>query len=177
MMALHLIAGIALLLVGRKLFWVFVGAVGFVAGFLIVSQLFPQQPEWLVLVVAVIAGLIGVFLAIFLQRVAIFIAGFLAAGYVGVALMNALALQAGQYTWVVFVVAGIIGAILASLLFDWALIILSSAAGALVIVQVLPLQPPVITIAGVLLFVFGVALQAGMMRGEETPPPAQAKAT
>ena len=57
------LAGIALLVLGRKLFWLFVGVVGFVAGAALATQLFEIQPDWLVIVFALGAGLLGALLA------------------------------------------------------------------------------------------------------------------
>ena len=69
-----LLVGIAVLLLGRKLFWLFVGAVGFVIGLGLAFQLLVEQPEWLILIAALVIGLAGAVLAIFAQKVAVVIA-------------------------------------------------------------------------------------------------------
>src|SRR5688500_20354558 len=78
---INVILGGALLLAGRKLFWLFVGAVGFVTGLQLASS-FWQGPETLALVFGLIVGVIFALLAIFLQTITIGIAGFLAGGYI-----------------------------------------------------------------------------------------------
>ncbi len=79
---LNLLVGILLLFLGRRIFWLFVGGVGFVAAIDLVSRLAMPWPTWLTLVVALAAGLVGALLAILLQEVAVGIAGFLAGGYI-----------------------------------------------------------------------------------------------
>jgi len=78
---ISLILGVALLVAGRKLFWLFVGAAGFVTGLQLATQ-FWQGPELLAIVIGLVVGVIFALLAIFLQSVAIGIAGFLAGGYI-----------------------------------------------------------------------------------------------
>ena len=56
--------GVLLLVFGRKLFWLFVG-VGFLWGFQIASQLLPANSQIAILAAALVLGLIGAVLAIF----------------------------------------------------------------------------------------------------------------
>ncbi len=76
-----LILGALLLVLGRKLFWLFVGALGFLAGMSLAQNYLGGQSENVVLIAGIVCGLLGVVLAIFLQRVAIAAAGFFAGGY------------------------------------------------------------------------------------------------
>ena len=130
---LPIIAGIILLLFGRKLFWLFVGLAGFLFGLEIAPQLFHLDSTVITYLVALLVGIVSAILAIFLQRLAFALGGFFAGGYVG----NMLAeqLQAGDSSTIWFVVAGVIGAVFAALLMDWAIIILSSLVGAGAIVD------------------------------------------
>jgi hypothetical protein len=162
MLALRLFAGIAMLFLGRQLFWLFVGAAGFLFGMDIVGALLGRQPEWLILVIALIFGIVGAVLAVFLQHAAVGIAGFLAGGYIVLNWLDVLGLERGVIVWALFAVGGIIGAILAAALFDWALIILSSFAGAAVIVQIIHLPLLLALGAFAVLVLVGIAVQAGM---------------
>jgi len=81
LIVINLILGVALLVAGRKLFWLFVGAAGFVTGIQLATW-FWQGPELLAIVIGLVVGVIFALLAIFLQGVAIGIAGFLAGGYI-----------------------------------------------------------------------------------------------
>src|SRR5687767_7172924 len=97
---ISIILGGALLIAGRKLFWLFVGAAGFVAGLQLATQ-FWQGPELLAIVVGLVVGAIFAVLAIFLQGVAIGVAGFLAGGYILTALADILGLNQGAVSWLV----------------------------------------------------------------------------
>jgi hypothetical protein len=134
---INAILGGALLVAGRKLFWLFVGAAGFVTGYQLTSDFF-QGPEGIAIIVGLVVGLIFAVLAIFLQTIAIGLAGFLAGGYVLLALTASLGLD--MPTWIIYIVGGIIGVILVSFLFDWAIITLSSLAGASLVVEAFQLQ-------------------------------------
>src|SRR5580692_6917393 len=71
-----IVVGILLLFLGRKLFWLFVAAIGFVVGAEVAATMFPHQSEW-VLIFGVVLGLIGALVAILVQKVAIGVGGFL----------------------------------------------------------------------------------------------------
>lgn len=159
--------GVALLTLGRKLFWLFVALIGFQVGAFVAARVFTHQPEWLVLVVAIAVGIVGALLAIFLQQLVVAAVGFFAGGYLGIALLEMSNLDSGALTLPVFVIGGIIGVVLVVTLFDWALIGLSSLAGALTLTEVFLPRHAFAWIALIGLFVIGVAIQAGWWRREK----------
>ena len=61
-------------------------------------------------------------------------------------------------------VGGIIGIILMYAIFEWALMILSSLAGAMLVVEGLNLAGMVAIMVGIVLFVIGIAFQTGLNR-------------
>lgn len=165
---LLIILGILLLTLGRRLFWLFVGAVGFVAGLNLAAHLFTDQPTWVILVLALLAGLVGSVLATFLQRFMVAAAGFLAAGYVLVNLLGYFGIEFGNLAWLVFLAGGVCGAILASLVFDVALMILSALSGATLMVQGLSatvegFSPTLNGLLILVLFFVGLAIQSGFL--------------
>ena len=168
-----ILVGIFLLIFGRKLFWLFVAGIGFFAATGFSSQLFRSQPEWFILIFALATGIIGALLAVFLQRIAIGLAGFLAGGYLTLSLLDILGVELARLAWLPLIIGGIVGAMLVVLLFDWALIVLSSLVGASLISQAIPLEP----LFGVLLFIgslfVGIVIQAGMIRAEKSKPEIQ----
>src|SRR5258707_6700681 len=92
--------GVVILLFGRRLFWLCVAAVGFAAGVEFAPH-FVHEPSTLVLLtVAILLGVIGALLALFLQKIAIAVAGFLAGGKIAIALTAALFVHSGQYYWI-----------------------------------------------------------------------------
>src|SRR5205814_7298404 len=115
--------GIVILFFGRKLFWLCVAAVGFVAGVELAPHLVNEPSPLLQLTVAIVLGLIGALLALFLQKVAIAVFGFLAGGKLAGATAAAFFVHSVLYSTVIFVVRGVIGAILLLTLLDWALIV------------------------------------------------------
>src|SRR5512135_937582 len=132
---LSILVGIAMLVLGRRLFWLFVGAAGFIFGMHVAGQFLHGRPEWMMLLFAIAAGLIGALFAVFLQRLAISVAGFFLVGYVLTRMLAEFGWKTGHYHWVLFLAGGIAGLLLVSSLFDWALIILSSISGAFLLLQ------------------------------------------
>jgi hypothetical protein len=138
---INIFIGIMLLTLGRKLFWLFVGCIGFAAGFHYAPLWWHIQSDLILLVLALITGILGAILAIFFQKVAIALAGFAAGSYIAINLMDFFGLTVGALIWLPYVIGGLIGAIILFIVFDWALIILSSFAGSSVIVQSIELGP------------------------------------
>lgn len=172
----NFLIGLAVLLFGRKLFWLFVAVSGFVLGVVVTPLLLPGQPDWLILLVALGLGLVGAVLAIVLQQVAVVIAGFIFGGYALLSLLAAIGQNISPWEWAVYLIGGMVGAILVAYLFDPALIGLSALTGATLITDVaklsniVTLTPPLDLILWVILVIIGVAFQAGLMRRE---PPEQ----
>jgi hypothetical protein len=160
----NIIIGALLLILGRRLFWLFVGLVGFLSGFNLAPQLLPNQPDWVILLAAIVVGLLGALLAIVLQRVAAGIAGFLAGGYLLNNLLVTMGVDLATLWWITYIIGGVIGFILVIALFDWALIILSSLIGAQLIVQSLVLASDLAILVFIVLLLVGIAVQAGWMR-------------
>jgi hypothetical protein len=130
-----IIVGGLLLVAGRKLFWLFVGVVGFAIAFVLASGYLQIEPEWLSLIIALAAGVAGALLAVVLKQLAIALAGFLAGGYGVLTLTQILNLDASSFTWVLVIVGGIVAAVVAVVVFDWMLIVVSSIFGASMILQ------------------------------------------
>ena len=157
--------GIVILFFGRKLFWLCVAAVGFVAGIELAPHLVTEPSPLLQLTVAIVLGIIGALLALFLQKIAIAVFGFLAGGKLAGAIAAAFFVHYAQYSAVIFVVGGLIGALLLLTLFDLALIVISSLIGAHLIQSAIVLPPAGSTIVFLGLAVIGILVQASMRRG------------
>ena len=110
---------------------------------------------------------LGALLALFLQKVAIVLAGFAVGGYLTMVLAAPLLGGTGiQYpgAWLCFLIGGILGAILLFAFFNWALIILSSMHGAQLILRSLVPPHRYFTILFALLAVTGIVIQATTYR-------------
>ena len=156
----YFFVGIILLISGRRLFWVLVACAGFVAGYEYAISSAGFQNQWVVFLVAFGAGFAGAILAIFLQSIAIGVAGFLLGGYSATTLLRLLEMSSLQNYWPVYIVGGAVGLILMVALFDYAIIFLSSIAGASLIVQATSLISPVNIILFLVLAMAGAVLQS-----------------
>ena len=156
--------GAAILFFGRKLFWLFVAALGFAVGVEITTHVLRDPPVWLGLVIALGLGLIGALIAMFLQKVAIAIAGFLAGGGIAVAAFNAFSTTPVPMFSLTFLIGGLAGAVLLLLLFDWALILLSSIEGAHLIAGRIHIAATGAMVLTVALAIVGLVVQGSMLR-------------
>ncbi|MFL6521749.1 MAG: DUF4203 domain-containing protein [Chthoniobacterales bacterium] len=161
---ISVIIGVAILLFGRKLFWLFVAALGFAVGLEIATYFMKEPPQWMTLLVALGCGVIGAMLAILLQKIAIAIAGFVAGGRIAWALAAAFFVEHAHYRGLTFVIGGILGALLLLSLFDWVLILLSSIEGAHLIGNGITLPEKGAMILFIALAVIGVIIQGSMLR-------------
>ena len=168
---MNVLAGAVLVLFGRKLFWLFVGCVGFIVGFDVAGDVFQGQPEWLLVLVGVGVGLLGAIASVFLERMVVAIAGFFAGGYVlSHAAPGDLQSHLSAFQWVAYAVGGVLGAILTTVLLDPALIILSSLAGATAISQNVPLKESNRGILFLGLLVLGIVVQTMQYAARNKPP-------
>lgn len=170
----RVIVGFVSLFLGRQLFWLFVGATGFIFGFNIARDFLNVESTGLLLVIAVLVGLVAAGLAMALQMVAVAIAGFLGGAYAATILLNALGIEANQFEIIVFVLGGILGAVLVITLFDLALILLSSLLGSSIILEAMrdaeQFNSTTRVVIFFLLLAAGIAGQYALMRRN---PPAE----
>jgi hypothetical protein len=152
---LRILFGLLMLAAGRNLFWLFLGGTGFLLGFDLAKRLLHGQPQGVIFVTALVAGVACALLAVLLQKFAIIFAGFIAGGYLLPALL--------------FIVGGIVGALLMKVFFNWALIVLSSVFGSSLVVETVHFGPQLRKVFFVFLLLLGIIIQAGMTRRRITP--------
>jgi hypothetical protein len=167
MLIARILVGGLLLVFGRKLFWLFVAASGFAAGLFVATRVFDIHPEWAVLLIGLVLGVVGAIAAVFIQRVAIGVAGFLTGALIAVNLAGAVGMERGVWFWAAVAVGGVVGAILVAVIFDWALIVLSSLYGASIALEGLRLTNSVAWVGLLVLFIIGIMVQVAMMRTEK----------
>lgn len=170
-MTFAILAGIALLGLGRRLFWLFVGVAGFVAGLQLAADALQGQEDWILLVVALVAGVIGAALAVVLQQIAIRVGGFLLGGYLVFVSLTQFGLVTDLesiWLWAGVIVGAVAGMLMVAVLFELALIGLSALGGAALIVQVIGdnLEPLYKALIFVALVVVGVVVQAQMWQAQ-----------
>lgn len=151
--------GAVVLIFGQKLFWLFVGCIGFAVGFHYAPYVWNVQSHGLLLVLAILTGIIGAVLSVFFQKIAVGLAGFAAGGYIIINLLNLLGLKLGQVIWLPYLIGGVVGALLLYLIFDWALIFVSSLSGASLIIQAVNLNPRLELGMFIALVILGIIIQ------------------
>jgi hypothetical protein len=167
---IRILIGILLLLYGRTLYWAFVAVAGFLVGFELGEEFFAKLAESVRVLIAILTGILGAALGMLAQRVAFAIGGLFAGGYLALILSHAARLPGEPIVWVV--IGAILGAIIAALVMDWAIIVLSSLAGAAAIVGELNLSDSLVTLVFIALSVIGVMVQGRRLRYAAYGPPA-----
>jgi len=153
----QLLLGCIVLLAGRNIFWLFIALAGFVVGFELAGIWLADKSLILQVTVALGAGLLGALLAVIFERVAFALAGFYAAAYLALIVIDRIGVTAGEN--LIIIVSGLVGALIAALVMDWAIIALSALVGAAAIVTTFAM-PPIIEIAAfVVLVAIGVIVQ------------------
>ena len=137
---------------------------GAVEGGQIALTYFADRAPWVQVVAVVLGGVIGALIGMFLQPIAAAVVGFYAGGQVAQDLVMRWGLTVPTYAWLPFVIGGVIGAVLMLMIFNWALIILSSLYGATLIVQNTHFPPETQKILFLVLFVLGLVVQTGLYK-------------
>jgi hypothetical protein len=158
------LVGLLLLVLGRRLYWLFVAGIGFVYGLELAPLLLPERSESLVVIVALALALACALLAVVATKIVLGLIGFAAGGGIAVLLLGNLGIHGGAVALGVFAIAGVLGAVLMLLLFDWTLIALSSLAGASLIVssaqRLLEIPPIAGMVLALVLAAAGALIQA-----------------
>ncbi len=163
---INAIFGTILLIAGRKIFWLMVGVIGFIIGVQIATRFF-HGSELTMLIAGLVLGILFAGLAFFVESLAIGLAGFLGGGYILLSLAGLFGLDKGLLAWVIFIVGGIIGAALIAVLLDWALISISSLAGASLVVDAFHFRSATAALIFFILVIIGVAIQGSALRQEQ----------
>jgi hypothetical protein len=164
--AINALVGTILLAAGRKLFWLFVGAAGFFAGIEIAERFFNASRE-AKLLAALLIGIVAALLAIFFYKAAVAISGFIFGGRLALYLISypSMHIQTG-YEWIFYIIGGVVGAVLILLIFDWALIFLSSITGASLILRSISIHSFDERILFLILAIIGIAIQSAIKMRE-----------
>lgn len=165
MLIINALLGASLLIWGRKLFWLFVAAAGFVTGWQVAQAV--TQNELIGVFVGIFFAIGGALLAIFLKTIAIGVAGFLMGGWVLSGLAGWIGIDSGILFWGIYLVGGIGGTILIGMFFDWVVIILSSLGGAALILNSFSMEGFIRALAFLGLFIFGIGVQASQMKKDK----------
>lgn len=140
--------GLILVFMGRRLFWFFVGVVGFFLGFK--TGLSLSYDATISFVVACVIGVVAALLSVILQKVLIVLAGAASGWLLFPRLAEVLGVDA-RFSLLVAIVGAVLFAIISLMVFDAALIIISALSGATLV-----LEP--VSVAGMLGLILFVGL-------------------
>lgn len=160
-----LVIGALLLLLGRRLYWLALGVAGFLLGAWLGGELVQSAEPGVALLAGLVLGLAGAVLAILAQKIAVAVGGVVIGGYAGLWVAAVAGINASPGTWLALLVGAVIGVLVATALFELALIFFTSLLGASLITEVitdaLSLSPGLGLIAFVALLVVGLIAQSG----------------
>jgi hypothetical protein len=157
----RLLFGLIVLLAGRNIFWLFIGAIGFLVGMDLAGNWAADLPVWMTLVAGILAGIVGAILAIVYERFAFALAGFYAVAFLAVIIGQHLGYPFVPYP--VVILAGAVGAIATVFLTDWAIIVFSAIAGAAAVATAISATPAVQAITLLVLSLVGIFFQRAML--------------
>ncbi len=160
-----IVLGLFSLLLGKRLFWLFAGIVGFALGWWLANVLLPASTDPLVrVIIGAIVGLILAGLSRFLGKWAIRIVAAIAGFAILPMLLGSLGMLGGISHFLWAVIGAVLGFVFALFLADWTLIFLSSILGAGFILNgaqvFLPMGEAIRTLVGFILIAVGVIVQS-----------------
>lgn len=153
------LVGVGLLAAGRRLFWLAVAALGLFAGLFAVDQWLADLPPATALVVALAVGILGLVLALLVQKVAVAFGGFVLGAVLTARLLPLVGVDLGVWLPVALLAGGVLAALLALALFGLALTIVTAGAGAALLVETLALPAQLQSLLFAALWVLGVLVQ------------------
>jgi hypothetical protein len=162
-----LIAGLILLVAGRKAFWIFLGLAAFAVTVAFIQRYLPNLDERTLLVVSLVVGAIAAAAAVALAKAIVWVGGFVGGGYIGVIVWEMLVPAAAGFPWVAFVIGGVIGMVLMKLLFESLLVLGSSAVGAALFVHIFRVEGTLGLLLLIGLTVIGVIIQGRLWPGKK----------
>jgi len=156
--------GIALLIFGRKLYWLALGGLGFFGGLWLAHRFLDLGSTGLELGIAFLLGIVGAVVAVTAQKIAIAVGGFLIGGWAVLWLAHPYYPELGGWLWLLAIVGAALGVVFAAILFEAALIVLSSLVGAGLISHASQLGRPRETWLFIILLGIGVMVQSSRRR-------------
>lgn len=173
--SLALLLGLALLIFGRRLYWLVLGGLGFYFGLILAGHLMKGFTSGMELGIAFLCAILGAWLAIWAQKAAIGLGGFLLGGAGGFWLAASVLAPALEWRleigiWIIAAAGAVVGVFFGALLFDATLIFVSSLMGALLMASRTDLGHPRELWLVLILLCLGILIQSRRSRPE---PPAE----
>ena len=150
--------GTVLLLFGRKLYWLALGALGFFVGLTLADKYLAESGQ-VELIVAAVAALAGIVVAYTAEKLAVTVGGFGIGAAVAYYLAQPYAEELSYQIWFVVLVGALLGICFAAFVFKAAIIVVSVLVGAFLVTRGLFLEPPYEIAVFVALALTGLAIQ------------------
>jgi len=167
-----LIAGLILLVAGRKAFWLFLGLAVFAIAVVFVQRYLPNLDDRTLLILSLVVGVIAAVASVAIAKALVWVGGFVCGGYIGVVAWQILVPAAAGFPWLAFAIGGVLGVLIAKFLFESLLVLGSSAVGAALLVHTIGVEGIPGLILLILLTVVGVVVQGKFLPGRPARPSA-----
>jgi hypothetical protein len=135
-LVLNLFIGLTMLLVGHRVFWLFVGGMVY----LYISEQMTEAgsyPPDAIMAYGLFAGVFASVAAFFLHKITLGVVGFFVGGIALVSIMQSLGVEPSSYLFT-FLMGAVFGVIFFSYLFDWTMVLMSSWLGAAYLTSLAP---------------------------------------
>jgi hypothetical protein len=169
--ALLLVIGLILVLLGRKVYLISIGILGFLGGLYLFTSFIGTAHDWRSLLFALLFGTVGSLLAFALHKAAWLFGGFCGGGVLALYLNDATGIYRAGSPVVLFLIGGGVGALLFLLFLDWALIVVTTLTGAALISWQSRLEGIAFQALFVGLSAAGLLIQGRTMRGDRGRKP------
>lgn len=120
---------------------------------------FLEGPYWLILIAGLAAGLLASGLAVFFQKMALTVAGFLIGGLAVLWWAGQMGWGEPWWVWALALGAALVGAVLTKEVFEVALMVLSSVFGATLVLEALQMPAEQLSPVFVILVAAGIVIQ------------------
>ena len=167
-----ILAGLILLMAGRKALWLFLGLAVFAIAVAFIQSYLPNLDDRTLLVVSLVAGVIAAVASVALAKALVWVGGVACGGYIGVVAWQTLGPAAGGFPWLACAIGGVVGILVAKFLFESLLVLGSSAVGAALLVHTLGVDGTPGLALLILLAALGVVVQGKFMPGKSARPSA-----
>lgn len=164
MQLITVVLGFVSLIGGAQLPWMFTGSAGYLAGIWLADVIGFNQSEWQVLAIASAVGLSAILITYYLRRLVVIITGFAAGGYISSTLPAVMGWKTVLEDWQAILLVGTACAVILFLWYKLALILVTTLAGATVVVQHLSLAMVSKEALFVVLVVVGLTAQYVMLQ-------------
>ena len=163
-------AGLLLCFLGKRVLWLFLGALGFFLTYNLVLAYLPGLPERSVMILSVAGGALVGALVLLAEKGVVWIGGLLGGGYAGALILQFVQPSAHGIPWPAIALGALLGLLTARFLVNLGLAVLTSAVGAALLAVLLPAEQYRM-ILFVIMFMLGLVVQSGLLwkKGKTSP--------